>query len=104
MIVAAEYSSSVLGLLLANSNEKFRIVAVQSPGTTSAERGAALLAAREGGGLAPCQALDAHPRDRLGDKGMPHHGSPDKVPAVRLATLAEAGRQSVPFTSGMMIS
>jgi chaperonin GroEL len=43
LIVAAEYSSSVLGLLVANSNDKLRIVAVESPGTTSDERGAALL-------------------------------------------------------------
>ncbi len=41
--------------------------------------------------------------DRLGDKGGPHHGSPDKIPAVRLETLAEAGRQKIPFTTGLLI-
>jgi FO synthase len=41
--------------------------------------------------------------DRLTEKGMPHYGSPDKVPAVRLETLAEAGRQKVPFTTGILI-
>ena len=41
--------------------------------------------------------------DRLTARGMPHHGSPDKVPAVRLATLEEAGRQAVPFTTGILI-
>ena len=41
--------------------------------------------------------------ERLCAKGGPHHGSPDKVPAVRLATLAEAGRQRVPFTTGILI-
>jgi FO synthase len=41
--------------------------------------------------------------DRLCAKGGPHHGSPDKVPAVRLATIAEAGRQRVPFTTGILI-
>jgi FO synthase len=41
--------------------------------------------------------------DRLCTKGGPHYGSPDKVPAVRLATLAEAGRQRVPFTTGILI-
>ena len=40
---------------------------------------------------------------RLCEKGMPHYGSPDKDPAVRLATLAEAGRQQIPFTTGILI-
>lgn len=41
--------------------------------------------------------------DRLCEKDMPHYGSPDKVPAVRLETLREAGRQRVPFTTGILI-
>lgn len=41
--------------------------------------------------------------DRLCGKGMPHHGSPDKVPAVRLATLRAAGAARVPFTTGILI-
>lgn len=41
--------------------------------------------------------------DRLGEPGGPHHGSPDKVPAARLATIEAAGRQAVPFTSGILI-
>ncbi len=41
--------------------------------------------------------------ERLCLKGGPHYGSPDKVPAVRLATIAEAGRQRVPFTTGILI-
>ena len=40
---------------------------------------------------------------RLGEPGMPHHGSPDKDPAVRLAMLEEAGRRKVPFTTGLLI-
>ncbi len=40
---------------------------------------------------------------RLAEKGGPHYGSPDKLPAVRLETLAEAGRQKVPFTTGLLI-
>lgn len=36
-------------------------------------------------------------------RGAAHFGSPDKQPAVRLATIAEAGRQQVPFTSGILI-
>src|SRR5262249_56792895 len=34
--------------------------------------------------------------DRLCLQGGPHYGSPDKAPAVRLATIEEAGRQKVP--------
>ena len=41
--------------------------------------------------------------DRLTEKGMPHYGSPDKVPAVRLKTLADAGEARIPFTTGILI-
>ena len=40
---------------------------------------------------------------RLCEKGMPHYGSPDKVPAVRLETLRNAGIAKVPFTTGILI-
>jgi FO synthase len=40
---------------------------------------------------------------RLCQKGMPHHGSPDKDPALRLQTLELAGLAAVPFTSGILI-
>jgi len=40
---------------------------------------------------------------RLGERGGPHHGSPDKAPAARLATLEAAGRLKVPFTTGILI-
>jgi len=41
--------------------------------------------------------------ERLCEKGMPHYGSPDKVPAVRLETLSNAGIAKVPFTTGILI-
>nr|WP_238995217.1 5-amino-6-(D-ribitylamino)uracil--L-tyrosine 4-hydroxyphenyl transferase CofH [Sphingomonas solaris] len=41
--------------------------------------------------------------DRLSERGGPHHGSPDKVPALRLETLEAAGRARVPFTTGLLI-
>ena len=37
------------------------------------------------------------------DPGGPHHGSPDKDPAVRLRVLEDAGRVGVPFTTGILI-
>ncbi|MCL1588725.1 MAG: 7,8-didemethyl-8-hydroxy-5-deazariboflavin synthase CofG [Actinomycetia bacterium] len=41
--------------------------------------------------------------DRLTEPGMPHHNCPDKVPGVRVETIREAGRQRVPFTSGILV-
>ena len=41
--------------------------------------------------------------DRLSRRGGPHFGSPDKLPAARLATIDAAGRESVPFTTGILI-
>lgn len=41
--------------------------------------------------------------ERLCEKGLPHHGSPDKRPAARLATIERAGELDVPFTSGILI-
>jgi FO synthase len=40
---------------------------------------------------------------RLSARGGPHFGSPDKVPARRLETLAAAGEERVPFTTGILI-
>lgn len=40
---------------------------------------------------------------RLGEKGGPHHGSPDKDPALRLASIEAAGEARIPFTTGLLI-
>jgi FO synthase len=40
---------------------------------------------------------------RLSQRGGVHFGSPDKVPAVRLRTLEDAGRLSIPFTTGILV-
>ncbi len=40
---------------------------------------------------------------RLSARGGPHFGSPDKAPAVRLDTIAAAGEERVPFTTGILI-
>jgi len=40
---------------------------------------------------------------RLSERGGPHFGSPDKVPAVRLRTIEDAGRLSIPFTTGILV-
>src|SRR5689334_2504792 len=41
--------------------------------------------------------------ERLCEKGGVHYGSPDKAPAVRLATQRAAGELKVPFTTGILI-
>jgi FO synthase len=41
--------------------------------------------------------------ERLSRRGGPHFGSPDKLPAVRLATIDAAGAERVPFTTGILI-
>lgn len=40
---------------------------------------------------------------RLCKRGGPHFGSPDKDPALRLATIHDAGELCIPFTSGILI-
>src|SRR5207244_11845700 len=35
--------------------------------------------------------------------GAAHDNAPDKVPAKRLRTIEEAGKQKVPFTTGLLI-
>jgi len=41
--------------------------------------------------------------ERLCAPGGAHYGSPDKVPAVRLASIAAAGEAQIPFTTGVLI-
>lgn len=41
--------------------------------------------------------------DRLSERGGPHFGSPDKIPARRLEAIAAAGRAAVPFTTGILV-
>jgi FO synthase len=40
---------------------------------------------------------------RLAEKGGPHHRSPDKHPAPRLATLRAAGELGIPLTTGLLV-
>jgi FO synthase len=41
--------------------------------------------------------------ERLSQRGGAHFGSPDKLPAARLAALDAAGAAGVPFTTGILI-
>lgn len=40
---------------------------------------------------------------RLTEPGMPHHGTVTKMPSKRVATIEAAGRQKVPFTTGILV-
>jgi FO synthase len=40
---------------------------------------------------------------RLMRDGLPHANAPDKVPALRLRTIEEAGKLSIAFTTGILI-
>ena len=40
---------------------------------------------------------------RLMRDGLPHANAPDKVPALRLRTMEEAGKLSIAFTTGILI-
>ncbi|MDE2597422.1 MAG: 5-amino-6-(D-ribitylamino)uracil--L-tyrosine 4-hydroxyphenyl transferase CofH [Sphingomonadales bacterium] len=52
---------------------------------------------------ASCGLMLESMSDRLCEKGGAHFGSPDKVPALRMASLDAAGRARVPMTSGVLI-
>ncbi|MGW5878564.1 bifunctional FO biosynthesis protein CofGH [Nocardiopsis terrae] len=47
--------------------------------------------------------LETTSRRLFEEKGRPHYGSPDKDPAVRLRAMEDAGRSSVPFTTGILL-
>ncbi|WP_431887418.1 bifunctional FO biosynthesis protein CofGH [Nocardiopsis alba] len=47
--------------------------------------------------------LETTSRRLFREKGQAHYGSPDKDPAVRLRALEDAGRSSVPFTTGLLL-
>lgn len=47
--------------------------------------------------------LESTSRRLFEDPDGCHYGSPDKDPEVRIESIAEAGRQKVPFTTGILI-
>jgi len=69
-----------------------------NPGLLSAEWIARLAEVSPSMGL----MLETTSSDLLA-RGSAHDGAPDKVPAKRLRTIEEAGKQKVPFTTGLLI-
>ncbi len=47
--------------------------------------------------------LETTSRRLFETRGLAHFGSPDKDPAIRLRVLEDAGRLSVPFTTGLLV-
>ena len=47
--------------------------------------------------------LETTSRRLFETRGLAHYGSPDKDPEVRLRTLTDAGRLSIPFTTGLLV-
>jgi FO synthase len=47
--------------------------------------------------------LETTSRRLFETKGEAHYGSPDKDPAVRMRVLEDAGRLSIPFTTGLLV-
>ncbi|HEX7825946.1 MAG TPA: 7,8-didemethyl-8-hydroxy-5-deazariboflavin synthase CofG, partial [Mycobacterium sp.] len=47
--------------------------------------------------------LETTSRRLFETKGLAHYGSPDKDPTIRLRTLDDAGRLSIPFTTGLLV-
>ena len=47
--------------------------------------------------------LETTSRRLFETRGLAHYGSPDKDPVVRLRTLTDAGRLSIPFTTGLLV-
>jgi 7,8-didemethyl-8-hydroxy-5-deazariboflavin synthase CofG subunit len=69
-----------------------------NPGLLSAEWIARLARVSPSMGL----MIETINADLLG-KGKAHDNAPDKLPAKRLRTIEEAGKQDVPFTTGLLI-
>src|SRR6188768_665683 len=47
--------------------------------------------------------LETTSRRLFETRGEAHYGSPDKDPAVRLRVLEDAGRSTIPFTTGILV-
>src|SRR5438093_4545077 len=89
-----EYLARCAGLVL----EETGLLPHVNPGVLSRDdlRGLRRVSASQGAMLETTSA-------RLSERGGPHYGSPDKLPARRLETIAAAGVERVPFTTGILI-
>ncbi len=88
------YLEAMCDLVLRETN----LLPHPNPGLLSAEWISRLAAGCPSMGL----MLESTNTDLLGP-GKAHDNAPDKLPAKRLRTIEEAGKQGVPFTTGLLI-
>ena len=88
------YLEAVCELLLSETN----LLPHPNPGLLSAEWIARLAEVSPSMGL----MLETTSTALLASGG-PHDNAPDKIPARRLRTIEEAGKQNVPFTTGLLV-
>jgi FO synthase len=89
-----EYLAAMCRLVL----EETGLLPHPNPGVTSVEELALLRTVSASQGIMLETASE-----RLSERGGPHFGSPDKLPARRLETIDTAGRLEIPFTTGILI-
>jgi FO synthase len=89
-----EYLAAMCRLVL----EETGLLPHPNPGVTTVEELALLRTVSASQGIMLETASD-----RLSERGLPHFGSPDKVPTRRLETIDAAGRLEIPFTTGILI-
>jgi FO synthase len=70
-----------------------------NPGVMSAEELTALRPTAPSMGM----MLETTSRRLFEEPGQPHHGSPDKDPALRLQVIEDAGAARIPFTTGILV-
>jgi len=92
--IMTAYLRAMCEMVLAQTN----LLPHANPGTLSREEIAELRDVNVSMGM-----MLENVSDRLTQRGQAHFGCPDKIPAVRLATLRAAGELTVPFTTGILI-
>ncbi|WP_308291827.1 7,8-didemethyl-8-hydroxy-5-deazariboflavin synthase CofG [Microbacterium jejuense] len=90
-----EYVAHIARLVTAETG----LLAHANPGVMSADELAQLRPVAPSMGM----MLETTSRRLYEEPGQVHFGSPDKDPAVRLAVIEDAGRQRIPFTTGILV-
>lgn len=90
-----EYVAHVARLVTAETG----LLAHANPGVMSAEELRLLRPVAPSMGM----MLETTSRRLYEEPGQVHFGSPDKDPAVRLQVIEDAGRERVPFTTGILV-
>jgi FO synthase len=93
-----ETTISYLAVVAALVREQTGLLPHLNPGVMSADEMVALRRVSVSQGMMLETAAE-----RLGARGGPHFGSPDKHPDVRLEVIRAAGEAAIPFTSGILI-